>query len=111
MTAEAPRAHPRKPRPPASSTLFYHSAAGARLPGPEGPERKGKVLRPAVLAQIVEGVDRGDARARPRCRHINLQQPAVSASPTATNKPRNAIEQVTAMKAARAVWTLVAKMK
>src|SRR6476620_8533603 len=35
----------------------------------------------------------------------NLQQPAVSASPTET------IEQVVAMKKARAVWTLVAKVK
>jgi hypothetical protein len=41
----------------------------------------------------------------------NLQQPAVSASPTGTNKPRKAIEEVMAMKAARAVWTLVAKLK
>jgi hypothetical protein len=41
----------------------------------------------------------------------NLQQPAVSASPTATDESRKAIEQVIAMKKARAVWTLVAKVK
>src|SRR4030095_3159978 len=40
-----------------------------------------------------------------------LQQPAVSASPTATDESRKAIEQVIAMKRARAVWTLVAKVK
>jgi hypothetical protein len=41
----------------------------------------------------------------------NLQQLAVSASPTATDELRRAIEQVIAIKKARAVWTLVAKVK
>jgi hypothetical protein len=35
----------------------------------------------------------------------------VSASPTATDKFRKVIEQVIAMKKARAIWTLVAKVK
>src|SRR6516165_5147756 len=41
----------------------------------------------------------------------NLQQPAVSASPTATDEPGKSIRQAIAMKKVRAVWTLVAKAK